>query len=259
MLIKYPDISVKMYQTFLYFPFVLIYMWIPGGVALYFARKEKIRIPIFNNLNKYYLYAIFFPIVLSFLIVLVSMFFSHIDFAYLALIFPPSFSFFGAQSLNYILYFMFLLLVLVFYGSTINTFIALGQELMWRGYLFEKLSKLNFWHSSLIIGILWGIWYFPITIIFSTAYSGFSLLFLVWMFILTVMSTPLYLYLRNKGKSILVPSIFHGIFNAIAPYSIMFFHEPNQFLVGATGVASFIVWIIVNCILYLTLLKKDNV
>lgn len=256
---KFPDKPLKIYQTLLYFPFAIIYMWIPGIIALIFAKKEKFSLPIFGKLNKYFLYAIFLPIFLSFLIVLASMIFAKIDFGYLYLMMPPSFNIFETNALNYLSYFLFLILILVIFGITINTFLALGQELMWRGYLVEKLKNLNFWYSSLIIGILWGIWYFPFTIIFSQNYPNFSFISLIFILILSILSTPLYIYLRKKSKNILVSAIFHGIFNSIAPYSIMFFYKPNYFLVGSMGIASFIVWIIVNFFLYLMIQKKINV
>ncbi|EKE20792.1 MAG: Abortive infection protein [uncultured bacterium] len=253
---KFLNKSVSAFQAFFYFPFVFIYMWIPGLVALYFAKKEKIKIPIFKKFNKYYFYGLGLPIIFIFLIIFVSMIFSKIDLTYVSLIFPPSFNFFSISALNYILYFLFLLLLLLLYGCTINTFIALGQEIMWRGYLVEKFKKFNFWHSSLIIGVLWGIWHFPITIMFGYYFSTYRFLTLIWMLILTVLSTPLYIYLRQKGKSVLVSALFYGIFNSIAPYSVMFFNEPNQLLVGASGFASFIVWLIVNFFLYLMMQKK---
>lgn len=255
---KYTEKSTKLFETLLYFPFAMIYMWIPGIVASIFAKKEKINLPVFTKLNKYFLYAILFPILFSFLIVFSSMIFSKIDFAYLTLMLPPSFNIFGITFFNYVIYFSFLILILMFYGITFNTLLALGQELMWRGYLLEKFKKLNFWHASLIIGILWGLWYFPITIIYGQSYSNLGLISIIWMLALTILSTPLYIYLRTKGKSILITSIFHGLFNAIAPYSIIFFKSPNNLLVGPNGIAGFIIWIIVNFFLYLMLQKKIN-
>jgi uncharacterized protein len=253
---KYHEMPIKLFQSLFYYLFVIIYMWIPGIIALIFAKKEKISLPIFKKLNKYHLYAVILPIAFTFFIIFVSMLFSRLDIAYLSFIFPQSFNIFQLPLFNYFLYVSFLLLILLLYGSTFNTFVALGQELMWRGYLLEKFKKLNFWHSSLIIGILWGIWHFPITILFSLA--SFRVLSLIWIIILAILSTPFYIYLRSKGKSILVTSIFHGIFNAIAPYSIMIFNQPNQFLVGSSGIAAFIVWAFINFFLYLMVQKKIN-
>lgn len=254
---KYPDKPIGIFQTFLYFPFAIIYMWIPGIVALIFAKKENFSLPVFNKLNRYHLYAIFLPVVIIILIIFVSMTFAKVEFSYLMLMLPPTFHVFDINILNYIMYFLFLLLILLFFGLAINTFISLGEELMWRGYLLEKLKKINFWKASLIIGTLWGIWHFPIIILFGHNYPNVRFIGLVWMVILTILTTPLYIYLRNKGKSILVPAIFHGIFNVLAPYSLVLFYEPNHLLIGATGVAAFIVWMIVNFFLYLMMLKKS--
>lgn len=255
---KYPDKPIKIFQMLFYFTFAIIYMWIPGVIALIFAKKEKIKIPIFDKLNKYYLYAIYLPIIFSLLIVFVSMIFAKIDISYIYLMLPSSFIIFKIAFFNYVLYFLFLTLTLTLLGVTFITFLGLGQEIMWRGYLLEKLQNLKFWHKSLLIGTLWGIYHVPNTILFGQNYPHYKFLALVWLIILTILSTPLYIYLRTKGKSVLVSAIFHGIFNAIAPYSVMFFNQPNYLLVGATGLASIIVWLLVDLFLYIMVQKKIN-
>ena len=60
-------IDTKLINSFIYLLFLAIYMWIPGIIAIIFAKKENIDLPIFKKPNKYLSYAIFLPIVISIL------------------------------------------------------------------------------------------------------------------------------------------------------------------------------------------------
>ncbi len=41
-------------------------------------------------------------------------------------------------------------------------FIAVGEEYGWRGFLLPRLmDKFNLLYSSIILGLIWGIWHFP--------------------------------------------------------------------------------------------------
>src|SRR3989344_2479732 len=47
-------------------------------------------------------------------------------------------------------------------GIIINTIPTLGEELGWRGFLFNETKQMGFWKSNLFIGIIWGIWHAPV-------------------------------------------------------------------------------------------------
>lgn len=47
-------------------------------------------------------------------------------------------------------------------GITINAVAGFGEELGWRGFLLREFSHMNFWKSSAIIGLIWGIWHAPV-------------------------------------------------------------------------------------------------
>jgi len=67
-----------------------------------------------------------------------------------------------------LLYFVFMGI----FGMVQNTAAALGEEIGWRGFLVPELFKItNYTKTSLITGICWAVWHFPI-LIFADYDSG---------------------------------------------------------------------------------------
>jgi len=91
-----------------------------------------------------------------------------------------------------------------------------NEELSWRGFVLPGLQKHNTaLTSSIIIGILWGFLHFPLFIIQPDRSGGFSLLYIVPLFLLmttflSIIYTTLY---NNTGGSIFIATLFHTIFN----------------------------------------------
>ncbi len=46
-------------------------------------------------------------------------------------------------------------------GPLINTLLALGEELGWRGFLLPSLLPLGQWRAILMSGLIWGVWHAP--------------------------------------------------------------------------------------------------
>ena len=47
-------------------------------------------------------------------------------------------------------------------GVTINAVCAFGEEYGWCNYLVGALREVKFWKAAMFIGIVWGIWHFPL-------------------------------------------------------------------------------------------------
>src|SRR5574341_682328 len=86
-------------------------------------------------------------------------------------------------------------------GVTINAVAGFGEELGWRGFLQKELEPLGFWRSSLLIGVIWGIWHAPI-ILQGYNYPEHPLLGVVMMTVFTTLFAPLIAYARIKAKSV---------------------------------------------------------
>lgn len=135
-------------------------------------------------------------------------------------------------------------------GATINAVAAFGEELGWRGLLQKELNYLGFWKSSVIIGLIWGIWHAPI-IIQGHNYPQHPLLGVLMMTIFTLLLSPIFSYIRLKSQSVIATSILHGTLNATAGLSILAIKGGNDLTVGVTGLAGFLVLIAVNIGLFI--------
>jgi membrane protease YdiL (CAAX protease family) len=134
-------------------------------------------------------------------------------------------------------------------GPTINAVAGLGEELGWRGFLQKELSKLDFWKSSMMIGIVWGIWHAPI-ILQGHNYPEHPSVGVIMMIVFTVLLSPIFSYVRIKAKSVIAAAIMHGSLNATVGLAIMPIQGGNDLTVGVTGLSGFIILTIINLIIY---------
>ncbi|WP_253723927.1 hypothetical protein [Thermus scotoductus] len=123
-----------------YLAFGFLYMWIPGLVALSFARKEGVRLPLALRPNRYWLFAWLFPVALTLLSIPLSLpFGAWKGWEALRQTAPQE----AAQAIPETLSALFplvLILSALVAGATVNLLAALGEELLWRGYLWEKVT-----------------------------------------------------------------------------------------------------------------------
>ena len=134
-------------------------------------------------------------------------------------------------------------------GPSINAIAGFGEELGWRGFLQKELSKFNFWKSSIIIGVVWGVWHAPI-ILQGHNYPQHPSVGVIMMIIFTMLLSPIFSYVRIKAKSVIAAAIIHGSLNATIGLAIMPIRGGNDLTIGVTGLSGFIVLIIINLIIY---------
>ena len=124
-----------------------------------------------------------------------------------------------AQGLSYPLYVLITAFSSVTYGPVINTVVALGEELGWRGFLYPQL-KARFGRKTgwLLGGVIWGAWHWPLIWLtgyeYGTDYFGFPVVGMLLFCIITVAWGVLHDWLYEKSGSIWVPALFHGAINA---------------------------------------------
>ncbi|MFC1506684.1 lysostaphin resistance A-like protein [Thermoproteota archaeon] len=134
-------------------------------------------------------------------------------------------------------------------GPTINAIAGFGEELGWRGFLQKELSKLDFWKSSMIIGVVWGIWHAPI-ILQGHNYPQHPSVGVIMMIVFTLLLSPIFSYVRIKAKSVIAAAIIHGSLNATVGLAIMPIRGGDDLTVGVTGLSGFIVLAIINLVIY---------
>jgi len=91
----------------------------------------------------------------------------------------------------------------------------MGEELGWRGYVLNDLQKrVSPLAASVFIGLVWGIWHFPLWLI--AGYKGVDLLQYGATFVLAITSFSVFMtYFYNKSKNILVAVWTHFLFNIL--------------------------------------------
>ena len=148
----------------------------------------------------------------------------------------------------------------LFAGATINALFAFGEEYGWRNYLVSALKEKRFVCASIFIGIVWGIWHFPL-ILLGHNYPQHSVAGVFMMVIFCVLASFVELYLVLKAKSVFPAAIFHGTINAVAGLNVLLIKGGNDLINGASGLSGFILISIVIAIIYVfdRYVLKDNI
>ena len=145
-------------------------------------------------------------------------------------------------------------------GLTINAVFAFGEEYGWRNYLVVALKERKFVCASIFIGIVWGIWHFPL-ILLGHNYPQHSVAGVFMMVIFCVLASFVETYFVLKTKSVFPAAIFHGTINAVAGLNVTLVKGGNDLLNGLTGLSGFVVIAIVVAIIYVfdKCVLKDNI
>lgn len=232
-------------QTF-FTTFSIVYMYIPFFTVVivekYIFKGTLKGLGLYLKFDKYILFSIFIPIILTFLSNFLSLIFKDI-------------------SLNstYLkpYYILILVIQVIIVGSTINAFVALGEEVGWRGYLVNNLIHIGFFKSSLFIGLVWGIWHLPL-ILMGLNYPEHTYLGIFMMIIFSILITPIMIYITFKSKSVINASIFHGVLNSIGGLHIILLKGGTDLTRGITGIPGFIILLILNLIFLKEFLKIEK-
>ncbi|MBD3240185.1 MAG: CPBP family intramembrane metalloprotease [Chitinivibrionales bacterium] len=105
-------------------------------------------------------------------------------------------------------------------GTTLNAVAAFGEEMGWRGLLYKDLRPMGFWRANLLIGFIWGVWHAPI-ILTGYNFPQHPVIGSIVMIGGAMALAILIGYVRERSGSVIAASIFHGVFNAAATYSII--------------------------------------
>lgn len=114
----------------------------------------------------------------------------------------------------------------VTYGPFINMFVALGEEVGWRGALYPYLKeKFGVTKGRIAGGTIWGAWHWPIMILagyeYGKEYIGAPVLGPIVFCISTVMMGILFDYVYEKTETIWLPSLMHGAVNAFTIFAYL--------------------------------------
>ena len=137
-------------------------------------------------------------------------------------------------------------------GALLNSVLAFGEELGWRGWLVPALRPLGTWPTLLISGAIWGLWHSPVILLgYNFGRTDFTgVLFMVggcvaWGILLG--------WLRLRSASVWPAVLAHGSLNAAAGLVILVSaSQPDLALAGPLGIAGWIAAAVVIAILIVT-------
>ena len=236
------------------------YMFIPMFVAILMQKviyHEPIKEPlgISFTFNRWFLVAWLLPVMIAFSTLGVSLLFPGVSYSpemagvierFESTLNPEQLEQMKTQISTFPLHpFWIGLLQALVAGITINAIAGFGEELGWRGFLQRELSYLNFWKSSLVIGLIWGLWHIPI-ILQGHNYPDHPQIGVFMMVIFTLLLSPIFSYIRLKSKSVIAAAIIHGSLNATVGLPLMVIKGGSDLTVGVTGFAGFVVLAMVN-------------
>jgi len=128
-------------------------------------------------------------------------------------------------------------------GATVNAAFALGEEVGWRGLMFEELkgSRLK---KSLVIGSVWCLWHWPFII---TGYLNFpqsKALGLLPFWLFTVSVTYVMLVLRERD-GVWSTAVLHGTLNGLGGLEFLAFSSLPDYLRPPAGLLGGSVWTLI--------------
>lgn len=197
-------------------------MYVPSVAVLLSHAPIKIMgwKPQIRKNIKYIMLAWFAPIILT-----------AIGAAMYFMFFPKHFDLSGAslgaevlkqlesQGISYPAYILISIVGCFTYAPFLNMFLALGEEIGWRGFLYPWLkAKFGSRRGWLLGGIIWGTWHWPLIGLigyeYGTDYVGFPLTGMLCFCIFSVVIGILCDWLYERSGSIWLPSLLHGAINA---------------------------------------------
>ncbi len=119
-------------------------------------------------------------------------------------------------------------------GFTINAIFGLGEELGWRGYLYDAWQNMGFVKMNIATGIVWGLWHAPIILMGhnypKNPYLGILMMVVVCIGLSFIMADS-----RRKSGSVLAPAMLHGAFNALAGTMVALIVNMDMLFGNVTG------------------------
>jgi membrane protease YdiL (CAAX protease family) len=249
---------------------LLVYMFIPMTVTVVVQKlifHDSLRVPfgIWFKPNRWFLYAWLLPLVLGIVTMGVSLLLPGIRYTpgmdgmferYASQWTPEQIQAMRDSIATSPLHPFWLAIIQgLVAGVTINAVAGFGEELGWRGLLQKELEPLGFWKSSLLIGVIWGIWHAPI-ILQGYNYPQHPQLGVLMMTIFTTLFAPLIGFARVKSKSVIAAAIMHGTLNGTAGIAILLIAGGDDLTIGLLGLSGFIVMLIANVILFFMTRRK---
>ncbi len=132
----------------------------------------------------------------------------------------------------------------------INSLFTFGEEFGWRAYLQPKLMPLGMRKTMLLMGIIWGVWHWPVIAMgynYGVDYPGAPWLGPLAMVWFTFVVGTFLGWITLRGNSVWPAVIGHAAVNGIAGWGVLFTQGQPNSLLGPlpVGVVASIPWTLV--------------
>lgn len=115
-------------------------------------------------------------------------------------------------------------------NTAVNCIATFGEEFGWRGYLLPKLLPLGGRRAVVVVGVIWGVWHWPI-ILMGYNYPEAPILGSLAMVYFTVIGGIFLGWVTLRGESVWPAVIGHAAINANAGIALFFVQgEPSRLL-----------------------------
>lgn len=232
-------------------------MWGPGLAAIIttvFVTKRPFKNLRLNTLGpkRYYLWALFLPVVLTILGGLFTLLFgiAKLDMNF-TMIRESMAAAAGGEVVPAGMVVLIQILLAITLAPFINVLFALGEELGWRGFLLPQLMPLGQWKAILISGVIWGVWH-AAAVVQGLNYPGYPVAGIFMMIVFCVLLATIFSWLYLNTGSPWVAALGHGSINAVAGLPLLFFQPGFNPALGGTiatptawlAMILFIVWLV---------------
>jgi len=143
-------------------------------------------------------------------------------------------------------------------GPFLGLVVTFGEEYGWRGFLQPALMKLGKIKGLLILGVIWGIWHWPI-IWMGYNYPGRPFLGSIMMVLFCIGLAFLLGYAVLKTKAVWLAAFLHALVNQATSFFMGFIYAPKDTATSfGIGWPGFIIVILLMLLILRDPVWKEN-
>lgn len=117
---------------------------------------------------------------------------------------------------------------------SINLPFMLGEELGWRGYLWQRTAHWAGFRRVFFTGVVWGLWHAPL-IAMGHNYPGYPIAGIGMMVLFCLLLAFLFDWTRTRSGSIWSSCILHGVINGTAGATVLFAWGGHPLIASIAG------------------------
>jgi uncharacterized protein len=130
-------------------------------------------------------------------------------------------------------------------ACTFNLPFMLGEELGWRGYLWQRTSSWSGARRVAVTGVCWGLWHAPLIAV-GHNYPGEPLRGIGMMVLLCLAMALVFDWTRTRTRSVWSSCLLHGVINGSAGITALFMWDGDPLVGSIAGLAGVIAILLIG-------------